>query len=542
MPGVVLEDEYQDRLTFHSLHTENMASRPQGGTAGQGTYIPGGRSSPFTSARVPGRVVLIPQHIRPFLDMTHVPTEDGFVSNPRPEARDDADVADDYYYKLRRPPPVRHPATNRVLSAYTGVELKPDLKFSGHQFDEYIFHAARQGRALMFRVEKQHTLLGYRYPRGHESTRCRFARCPIGGTIRSGQIRVCISEFADPGNEILDPYHNAGYAHLYCLEKYCNLPSLLAETNITFLPAVELAKELSYPPALSIAERDACLRWARQARQSWRDFKSAYPVAEARPRYRPSVHERLYHRLDQIHEANNMRHKRGHDGPQVYTYNQQRRESIPEFAPRELRASPPGTSIPSSLQSYGPQVFQAVPGFPSQPQPLAFQPQIYNNSLSVAATIAPSSGLNLSGPAENAWTQSCENIGTALGLSSDYSSEELGAIMAQDFVDFLDSALEEFPSQWPAAPPATDSQEGARPELSTQPGETRKPKQAPEPEQVPETRKSKQLVASSNFPTLTAGRRKSRRSSAPAILSAQKARIRKSFRASRRRSKTKGVR
>ncbi|KAG8166098.1 hypothetical protein KVR01_004650 [Diaporthe batatas] len=505
-----------------------MASRPQARNARsqpparQGMYMPGTRSSPFASARVPGRVVPIPQHIRPFLDLTHVPTEDGFVPNPSPGARDDANAADDYYYKIRRLPPVRHPATNRVLSAYSGVELKADLRFSGHQFDEYIFHAARQGRAFMFRVEKQHTLLGYRYPRGHESTRCRFARCPIGGTIRSGQIRVCISEFADPRNEILDPYHNAGYAHLYCLEKYCNLPSLLAETTITFLPAVELAKELSYPPALSIAERDACAAWARHARQSWRDFKSAYPLAEARPIYKPSVHERLYHRLDQIHEANDTRNKRGHDGPQVYTYHQPRLG----IAPARLQASPSGMSTPSSLQSYGPQVFQAVPGFPHQPQPPTSHAQAYNSSLNIVTPCWAGSNptrLHANGGA------------AALGPSSDYSSEELGALMAQDFVDFLNSALEESPPQWPAAPPAAASQDSAGPEPGTQPRQTH------EPGQVHQTRQGNHLVAATRYPTLAAGRRKSRRSSAPAVLGAQKARARKSFMASRRRPKTRGI-
>ncbi|POS73525.1 hypothetical protein DHEL01_v208080 [Diaporthe helianthi] len=503
-------------------------------------YVPRRRSPPFKNARVPGRVVPIPQHIRPFLDMTHVPTEDGFVPNPRPEAgnnandANDANVADDHYYRLGRLPPVRHPATNRVLSAYIGVELEPDWRFSGHQFDEYIFHAARQGRVFMFRVEKQHTLLGNRYPRGHDSTRCRFARCPIGGTIRSRQVRVCISEFADPRNEVLDPYHNAGYAHLYCLEKYCNLPSLLAEANITFLPGVELAKELSYPPALSLVERDACLGWAREARQSWKDFKRAYPIAEARPRYNPPIHERLYHRLDQVHEANHTRNRRGHDGPQVYIHKQQRLAFAPELAPGKARASPAGISISNSLRSYGPQVFEAGPGFPYQTQPLLSHPEIYNNNAPTLARLPPVSELHTAG-------------GTAPGLGVDYSPEVLGVLMAQDFADFLDSALEEeFPSQWPAAHPADQPQEGAMPEQITQPRGTREPEleRTPEPGRVPETGQSNHLVAAVKSPTLAApGRRpKSRRSSAPAVLGVQKARVRKSFMASRRRSRTKGVR
>lgn len=508
-------------------------------------YPPRKRSPPFTNARVPGRIVPIPQHIRPFLDTTHVPTEDGFVPNPRPESRDDANAADDCYYKLCRLPSVRHPATNRVLSAYSGVELKPDLTFSGHQFDEYIFHAARQGRVFMFRVEKQHTLLGYRYPRGHESTRCRFARCPIGGTIRSGQIRVCISEFADPRNEILDPYHNAGYAHLYCLEKYCNLPSLLAETNITFLPAIELAKELSFPPALNVAERDACLQWAREACQSWRDYKSAYPIAETRPGYKPSVHERLYHRLEQIREANSAGNKRGprdHDGPQVYTFNahaQTTRNNTPVPGSTRLGALPPGLSNLVPLHSNGPQVFEAVRGFPNQTRPPPPHSQTCNHHN--LPTVA-SSGPFLEGLTDTTPTQLHGAGFVVPGPDTVYSAEAAGALMAQDFADYLDSALEEFPWQWPAAESATNPQEGAMPEQSIQPEQAPEPEETPEPVQVIEPTRSNQPVYTAKYPMLTADRRKSRRSSAPAVLGAQKSRVRKSFKASRRRSKTRGAR
>ncbi|KAH8589980.1 hypothetical protein B0O99DRAFT_470862, partial [Bisporella sp. PMI_857] len=64
-----------------------------------------------------------------------------------------------------------------------------------------------------------------RYPSA-ESSKCRFLECPMPkGTIRNGQYRVAIDEWdlskqAAPNK---DPYHNAGYAHLYCLEKFFDL-------------------------------------------------------------------------------------------------------------------------------------------------------------------------------------------------------------------------------------------------------------------------------------------------------------------------------
>jgi hypothetical protein len=527
-----------DLLPFENMaapmQSRNAESLP---AARQSMHIPVTTSSPSMNARVTGRIVPIPEHIRPFLDTTHQPTEDGYVPNPKAGAREDVNPAGGHYFRLRRLPPVRHPATHRLLSAYSGVELKPEIRFSGHQFDEYIFHAVRQARRFMFRVEKQHTTMGYRYPRGHESTRCRFARCPIDGTIRSGQIRVCISEFADPRNEVLDPYHNAGYTHLYCLENFCNLSSLLAETDITFLPAVDLAKESSYPALLTAAEREACLHWARQARRSWRDFKNTYPAAEARPRYRPLTQDRLYYRLDQIREAqkaSNKRPYRGRDGPQVYTYTPGRRAPAPEPAPKRLRPSSPSIYIPALVRRHGPQVFQAAPMLPYQTRPPTSQPRTYNNHPNPNPAVAPqaaSSGQVLSGLAQNPPTQSRVNGTGALEPGAEYSYDEIGALLAQDFVTFLNSTSQEFPGDTPTDTPAAGVQENVKPEQSTQPEQAPPPVHAPRPGQDQQAVAAKMLAA-------TSGRRRSRRSSAPPVLGAS-ARIRKSLRASRRSSRTK---
>lgn len=425
---------------------------PKANSAGQSIYIPEEMVASFTHARVPDGFVPIPQHIRSFLDTTHEPTASGFVPSRRPDVDDNIDMANNYYYKIRRLSPVRHPATNRVLSAYSGVELKPESKFSGHQFDEYIFHAVRKSRLFMFRVEKQAALTGHRHPRGLESTRCRFANCPIDGTIRPGQIRVCISEFLDPQNEVLDPYHNAAYVHLYCLETFCNLPSLLAETNVAFLPAGQLAKESYFPAALNAAERDACLQWAHQARQHWRNFKRAYPLPEARPRYKPSDHDRLHYRLERIRESHKVSTKRRHEdynGPQVYTYNnQEQRNPAPEPAPKKPRTVPPRISIPASNQNSGLQIYQGVPGLPYEMHGEITCTQIYNRNIPTNAPPPPCPGDILpSGSAEVAQTQLCTNDAGVPGQSAEYSTEELNSLLAEYFADdpanFWGSTLEE---------------------------------------------------------------------------------------------------
>lgn len=475
--------------------------------------------APFTHAGVPDGIVPIPQHIRRFLDTTHEPTASGFVPNHRHNASDDLKVADDYYYKIRRLSPVRHPVTNRVLSAYNGVELKPDSTFSAHQFDEYIFHAVRRSRLFMFRVEKQAALTGHRHPRGLQSTRCRFAKCPINGTIRPGQIRVCISEFLDPRNEVLNPYHNAAYVHLYCLENFCNLPSLLAETNVAFLPAGQLAKESYFPPALNATERDACLQWAHQARQHWRDFKRAYPLAEARPRYKPSEHDRLYRRLEQIresHKGTNKRRLEDYNGPQVYTYdNQGQRNPALEPAPKKPRTVPSKIAIPAPYQNLLDRVVICRGPVPQRPPSTLF-PDIFNNNNNIPnnALLPPPHGdIPPSGPTEGAQTQLYTNGTGGIGQGEEYSTEEINSLLAEyfsdDFPDIVQPIVcgEELP--W------------------------NEPEQARQPEQ------DNQPAAAVRMPVATERRREPRRSSAPPVLSVQNARVRKSSAVSRRSSKTK---
>lgn len=527
---------------MHDSPPHNPDSNPRA-PAGQSIFNPEQMVSPFSYAMVPGGFVPIPQHIRPFLDTTHEPTEGGLVPNRRPNASDYMDIADNYYYKIRRLSPVRHPVTKRILSAYSGVELKPDSRFSGHQFDEYIFHAARKNRFFMFRVEKQAALTGHRHPRGLESTKCRFAKCPIDGTIRPGQIRVCISEFLDLENTILDPYHNAGYVHLYCLEKFCNLPSLLAETKIPFLPAGQLAKESSFPPALNATEQAACLQWASQARQDWVDFKRRFPSPETRPRYNPPEHDRLHHRLDQIRETQKAPNKRRHAayvGPQVYTYNGRGQQNpAPEPALKKLRTvPPPRIPIPTSSQNSGYQIHQSVPALPYQTQQPIYRPQIYQTDTSnnvptnMPKPVSPGQFLP-SGSAEDTQGQLSTSGAGNPGQGAEYSTEEINSLMVQDWVNDLanysDLDFEECSWRNSDVPPAAGLQDDAGPEERTLPEQATQPVQGNQP------------VATIKIPVVTESRRKPRRSSAPPALSIQNARVRKSAAARRTSSKTKDV-
>ncbi|KAI1212353.1 uncharacterized protein F4807DRAFT_367720 [Annulohypoxylon truncatum] len=63
-----------------------------------------------------------------------------------------------------------------------------------------------------------------RYPHGSQSQRCRFADCPDPNhTIRAGFPRVIFDERTNVDADAIDPFHNAGYAHLFCFEKHFDL-------------------------------------------------------------------------------------------------------------------------------------------------------------------------------------------------------------------------------------------------------------------------------------------------------------------------------
>ncbi|KAI1346942.1 hypothetical protein F5Y01DRAFT_330334 [Xylaria sp. FL0043] len=65
-----------------------------------------------------------------------------------------------------------------------------------------------------------------RYPRGGESTKCRFKECQYKHTIALGEPWVIFDERMNVKGECVDPFHNAGYVHLYCLEHHFDLIDL----------------------------------------------------------------------------------------------------------------------------------------------------------------------------------------------------------------------------------------------------------------------------------------------------------------------------
>ncbi|KAI1768988.1 hypothetical protein GGR53DRAFT_272077 [Hypoxylon sp. FL1150] len=72
-----------------------------------------------------------------------------------------------------------------------------------------------------------------RYPYDATSQKCRFADCPDPrNTIRAGLPRVVFDERYNCDGDSIDVFHNAGYAHLFCLERHFNLISTMQVVNV----------------------------------------------------------------------------------------------------------------------------------------------------------------------------------------------------------------------------------------------------------------------------------------------------------------------
>ncbi|KAI8962507.1 hypothetical protein F5Y11DRAFT_322781 [Daldinia sp. FL1419] len=72
-----------------------------------------------------------------------------------------------------------------------------------------------------------------RYPYPMQSSKCRFADCEDKqNTIRTGFPRIIFDERMNDDGEAIDPYHNAGYVHLYCFEQYYDLIEVMIHLDV----------------------------------------------------------------------------------------------------------------------------------------------------------------------------------------------------------------------------------------------------------------------------------------------------------------------
>ena len=144
--------------------------------------------------------------------------------------------AEEFYDDLPKPPPAwTHNGFEFRYNKYG--ELENSIRLSGDEMVDFLYYhplhkkTGRRERGLVLWVQTVPADSGTRYP-NQKSDKCRFAECPVKqNTIHKGFFRVAIDENHHSGIRA-DPYHCAGFVHLYCLEKFLDFPSLCKEINV----------------------------------------------------------------------------------------------------------------------------------------------------------------------------------------------------------------------------------------------------------------------------------------------------------------------
>lgn len=121
---------------------------------------------------------------------------------------------------------------------------------------------------------------------------------------------MCIQEFDDAHGDWLNPFHNAGYVHLYCLEQQLNLIELYHSPDVRILvddrrfkhePVGAANPRLNNPMCLSEAEKEVVWRWLQSTGHRWNAFKAQHPDPQKRPRFELPQEDRLFYRLTKAH-------------------------------------------------------------------------------------------------------------------------------------------------------------------------------------------------------------------------------------------------
>ncbi|GKT47839.1 uncharacterized protein ColSpa_08020 [Colletotrichum spaethianum] len=176
-------------------------------------HVPAASASYLTPAHTPAR------------DLT-TPVVDGKVLKriPKPAKAKDVD-ASDWYDALPEAPAAWGGCDpkNPMFHYNREGELLPNLRFSREQILYYLEGRKEQGLPLTLWI--QNVPHGCKTRVGDDRLRaCRWSECPAyKGTILKGFWRVCFDERPATSGKQHDPYHNAGYMHLWCLDRCFDL-------------------------------------------------------------------------------------------------------------------------------------------------------------------------------------------------------------------------------------------------------------------------------------------------------------------------------
>lgn len=127
------------------------------------------------------------------------------------------------------------PETWSIFEYTKDGELDPSRLYSAEEINRFLFtHVLHQGQRnlkespLRLRVHKTPASSAKRFPSG---LKCRFQGCPMR-TINQGQLLIVVDELSVQYPDH-DPFLNAAYYHLYCIERYCNFAEICAKLNVS---------------------------------------------------------------------------------------------------------------------------------------------------------------------------------------------------------------------------------------------------------------------------------------------------------------------
>ena len=139
-----------------------------------------------------------------------------------------------------------HPPINWSIYRYTTHgELEPGTLYSPSRIKDYLYnhplHTLSDGSKspkkgnLRLWIQRNPPDSKRRYPNLSLSNRCRFENCfATHNVINQGHLRLCFDELWHLNNKDFhtDPFHNAGYVHLNCLERHLDFPQLCHDLPI----------------------------------------------------------------------------------------------------------------------------------------------------------------------------------------------------------------------------------------------------------------------------------------------------------------------
>jgi hypothetical protein len=163
------------------------------------------------------------------------------------------------------------------------------LTYTTEELAEFIYsHPHTKHCQLKLWIQRSPADSARRYPTRH-SNKCRFRDCPAQvagqhGTILPGHYRVALDERWHRYRDHVDPFWVAGYVHLYCLERFLDLPALIRRGGggggLVAVDTRELPNEPRHEFAASLhhkPEGATAVRFVQLCRRGPAAFAAEYP-------------------------------------------------------------------------------------------------------------------------------------------------------------------------------------------------------------------------------------------------------------------------